>query len=201
MESKLLLDDGEITRTLERLAYQILEKHEKCENIMLVGIERRGADLARRLQKILSSTVNHEVALGTLDINLYRDDWTSMDASPRVGQSNIPQDVTGVAVILIDDVLYTGRTIRSALEAILDSAGPAPLSFWFSLTAGTASFPSRPTTLAAPSIRPGKSTWMSCLKNATARTKCAFPATDPWQKPFCLCRQHYCGRLFLYPLV
>ena len=66
MESKLLLDDGEITRTLERLAYQILEKHEKCENIMLVGIERRGADLARRLQKILSSTVNHEVALGTL---------------------------------------------------------------------------------------------------------------------------------------
>ena len=93
MESKLLLDDGEITRTLERLAYQILEKHEKCENIMLVGIERRGADLARRLQKILSSTVNHEVALGTLDINLYRDDWTSMDASPRVGQSNIPQDV------------------------------------------------------------------------------------------------------------
>ena len=125
MESKLLLDDGEITRTLERLAYQILEKHEKCENIMLVGIERRGADLARRLQKILSSTVNHEVALGTLDINLYRDDWTSMDASPRVGQSNIPQDVTGVAVILIDDVLYTGRTIRSALEAILDYGRPS----------------------------------------------------------------------------
>lgn len=125
MESKLLLDDGEITRTLERLAYQILEKHEKCENIMLVGIERRGADLARRLQKILSSTVNHEVALGTLDINLYRDDWTSMDASPRVGKSNIPQDVTGVAVILIDDVLYTGRTIRSALEAILDYGRPS----------------------------------------------------------------------------
>ena len=125
MESKLLLDDGEITRTLERLAYQILEKHERCENIMLVGIERRGADLARRLQKILSSTVNHEVALGTLDINLYRDDWTSMDASPRVGQSNIPQDVTGVAVILIDDVLYTGRTIRSALEAILDYGRPS----------------------------------------------------------------------------
>ena len=125
MESKLLLDDGEITRTLERLAYQILEKHEKCENIMLVGIERRGADLARRLQKILSSTVNHEVALGTLDITLYRDDWTSMDAPPRVGQSHIPQDVTGVAVILIADVLYTGRTIRSALEAILDYGRPS----------------------------------------------------------------------------
>ena len=65
------------------------------------------------------------MALGTLDINLYRDDWTSMDASPRVGQSNIPQDVTGVAVILIDDVLYTGRSIRSALEAILDYGRPS----------------------------------------------------------------------------
>ena len=143
MESKLLLDDGEITRTLERLAYQILEKHEKCENIMLVGIERRGADLARRLQKILSSTVNHEVALGTLDINLYRDDWTSMDASPRVGQSNIPQDVTGVAVILIDDVLYTGRTIRSALEAILDYGRPSSVELLVLIDRGHRELPIR----------------------------------------------------------
>ena len=143
MESKLLLDDGEITRTLERLAYQILEKHEKCENIMLVGIERRGADLARRLQKILSSTVNHEVALGTLDITLYRDDWTSMDASPRVGQSNIPQDVTGVAVILIDDVLYTGRTIRSALEAILDYGRPSSVELLVLIDRGHRELPIR----------------------------------------------------------
>ncbi|MBR6467319.1 MAG: bifunctional pyr operon transcriptional regulator/uracil phosphoribosyltransferase PyrR [Desulfovibrio sp.] len=125
MESKLLLDSGEITRTLERLAYQIMEKHAGCENIMLVGIERRGADLARRLKKILAERADRDVPLGTLDINLYRDDWTSMEATPHVGQSFIPCDVTDISVVLVDDVLYTGRTIRSALEAILDYGRPA----------------------------------------------------------------------------
>ncbi|MBR4747878.1 MAG: bifunctional pyr operon transcriptional regulator/uracil phosphoribosyltransferase PyrR [Desulfovibrio sp.] len=125
MESKLLLDSGEITRTLERLAYQIMEKHAGCENIMLVGIERRGADLARRLKKILAERADRDVPLGTLDINLYRDDWTSMEATPHVGQSFIPCDVTDLSVVLVDDVLFTGRTIRSALEAILDYGRPA----------------------------------------------------------------------------
>ncbi len=125
MESKLLLDSGEITRTLERLAYQIMEKHAGCENTMLVGIERRGADLARRLKRILAERAGRDVPLGTLDINLYRDDWTSMEATPHVGPSFIPCDLTGASVVLVDDVLYTGRTIRSALEAILDYGRPA----------------------------------------------------------------------------
>ena len=125
MESNLLLDSGEITRTLERLAYQIMEKHAGCENTMLVGIERRGADLARRLKRILAERAGRDVPLGTLDINLYRDDWTSMEATPHVGQSFIPCDVTDISVVLVDDVLYTGRTIRSALEAILDYGRPA----------------------------------------------------------------------------
>ena len=124
MESKLLLDSGEITRTLERLAYQIMEKHAGCENTMLVGIERRGADLARRLKKILAERAGRDVPLGTLDINLYRDDWTSMEATPHVGPSFIPCDLTGASVVLVDDVLYTGRTIRAALDALMDIGRP-----------------------------------------------------------------------------
>lgn len=125
METKLLLDGNEITRMLERLAYEILERHAGCQNILLVGIERRGADLARRVEKMLSDRVGHAIPLGTLDINLYRDDWTRMQKSPRIGQSSIPFNVTDTTVILIDDVLYSGRTVRSALEAILDYGRPS----------------------------------------------------------------------------
>ena len=125
MESKLLLSDHEITRALDRLAYEIIEKHEETERLAIVGIERRGADLARRLHGILAGKLARDIALGSLDINLYRDDWTSMDSTPVVGSSRIRFDVTGTTIILVDDVLYTGRTIRSALEAILDYGRPS----------------------------------------------------------------------------
>lgn len=122
---KQLLDGNEISRILDRLAFEILERHEECTNVSLVGIERRGADLARRLARILEKRLGRPIPLGSLDINLYRDDWTSMQGTPTVGQSRIPFNVTGVTVILVDDVLFTGRTIRSALEAILDYGRPS----------------------------------------------------------------------------
>ena len=143
MESKLLLDSGEITRTLERLAYQIMEKHAGCENTMLVGIERRGADLARRLKKILAERAGRDVPLGTLDINLYRDDWTSMEATPHVGQSFIPCDVTDISVVLVDDVLYTGRTIRAALDALMDMGRPATVQLAVLIDRGHRQLPIR----------------------------------------------------------
>ncbi len=124
MESAILLHKDEMTRMLERLAYQVLEKHGDCASVMLVGIQRRGADLARRLAALLSARVRRPVALGTLDINLYRDDWTSLAGKPQIGESNIPDSVDGATIILVDDVLYTGRTIRAALEALLDYGRP-----------------------------------------------------------------------------
>ncbi len=124
MKNKVIMQSEDMTRTLERLALQIVEKHGNCNAVMLVGIQRRGADLAKRLHTILQSRVQHEVPFGTLDINLYRDDWTSLDGKPHIGQSNIPQDVDNMDVILVDDVLYTGRTIRAALEALLDYGRP-----------------------------------------------------------------------------
>ena len=124
MNTTLLLEQHEMARMLERLASQIMERHAKCEHVMLVGIERRGADLARRLSALLEERLGHPVLLGTLDINLYRDDWTSLEGKPHIGQSRIPASVDGRVIILVDDVLYTGRTIRAALEALLDYGRP-----------------------------------------------------------------------------
>ena len=120
----VLLKKDEIDRIIERLAYQVLERHGACDNLMLVGIQRRGADIAFRMAQLLNARLGREVPVGTLDINLYRDDWTSIPGKPRIGESHIPGDLDNVDVVLVDDVLFTGRTIRAALEALLDYGRP-----------------------------------------------------------------------------
>lgn len=117
---KVLMNKGDMERTLERLAYQIMEKHEDLDTVILVGIVRRGVNLSNRLAKILSEKTGKKIVQGTLDISLYRDDWTSLAAIPELTASDIPVSIEGRHVILIDDVLYTGRTVRAALEALQD---------------------------------------------------------------------------------
>lgn len=124
MSSTLLLEKNEMARILDRLASQVLERHAGCENVMLVGIQRRGADLARRLAERIEARLSAPASLGTLDINLYRDDWTSLEGKPHIGQSRIPGSVDQRVIILVDDVLFSGRTIRAALEALLDYGRP-----------------------------------------------------------------------------
>ena len=111
MKTTVLLHADEIARVLDRLACQIMERHGDCEQTVLLGIQRRGVDLAVRLGKVLEDKLGRKLPFGTLDINLYRDDWTTMHARPTIGESNIT-------------VLFTGRTIRAALEAILDYGRP-----------------------------------------------------------------------------
>ena len=119
-----LLHADEIDRVLERLASQIVERHGACTDTVLLGIQRRGVDIARRLCDILSKKTGQTFAQCSLDINLYRDEWTTPNGSPVIGQSRIPVSLDGKDVILVDDVLFTGRTIRAALEAILDYGRP-----------------------------------------------------------------------------
>lgn len=121
---KHILNAGDLALTLDRLASEIWERHHARKNLMIVGIERRGADLARRLAALIEARKGAPVPLGTLDINLYRDDWTSLEAKPHIGQSHIPSSVDGKTIVLVDDVLFTGRTIRSALSALLDYGRP-----------------------------------------------------------------------------
>lgn len=121
--SSCLLDEEGIQLILERLALEIHERHHGVPN-MLVGIERRGADLARRLVRIFQEKFGKTIALGTLDINLYRDDWTSIKDRPVIGVSHIPHDVNEQEILLIDDVLFSGRTVRAAIDALLDYGRP-----------------------------------------------------------------------------
>ena len=120
-----LLSRDDMARTLDRMASEVIERHgADMDSLLLMGIQRRGVDLARRLAVLLENKTGKKITMGTLDINLYRDDWTSLSAFPALGSSSVPLPLEGHKVLLVDDVLYTGRTVRAALEAILDYGRP-----------------------------------------------------------------------------
>jgi pyrimidine operon attenuation protein / uracil phosphoribosyltransferase len=116
-----LMSASEVERTLIRLAHEILEKNNGVEDLALIGIRRRGVPLAERLAKIIQRIEKKPVALGTLDITLYRDDLSTLDSKPVVGKNEIGIPVEGKSVILVDDVLYTGRTTRAAMDALSEA--------------------------------------------------------------------------------
>lgn len=122
---KTVMTGSEVQRTIDRLAYQVIENHGDCKNLVLVGIQRRGVDIAARLRKVLEERLERVIELGSLDINLYRDDWTTLDVQPMINKTDIPTTVDAKTILLVDDVLFTGRTIRAALEAILDHGRPS----------------------------------------------------------------------------
>ena len=119
-----LMSASEIERTLVRLAHEIVEKSNGSDGLALVGIKRRGVPLAERLGRLISSIEKHPVDTGVLDIQFYRDDLSTRDIRPVVTAGAIGCEVEGRDVILCDDVLYTGRTIRAALDALFDHGRP-----------------------------------------------------------------------------
>jgi len=123
-EKGRLMSASEIERTLVRLAHEIVEKHDGSKNVGLIGIKRRGVPLAQRLAKLIEKIEKHSVDTGVLDISFYRDDLSTAGVKPVVTQAAIGFDVTGRDIILMDDVLYTGRTIRAALDALFDHGRP-----------------------------------------------------------------------------
>src|ERR1700720_1946011 len=124
-EKSQLMSASEIDRTLVRLAHEILERTEDLDKLVFIGIRRRGVPLAQRLAQKIASLERRQIPVGILDINLYRDDLSTVSHQPVVNATDIPFPVTGKDVILMDDVLYTGRTIRAALDALFDHGRPA----------------------------------------------------------------------------
>ena len=123
-EKAQLMSASEIERTIVRLAHEIVEKNNGADNLGLVGIMRRGVPLANRLAAILRRIEKIDVPVGTLDITLYRDDLSTVGHRPEVRPSAIGFDIMDKNIILVDDVLYTGRTTRAALDALFDHGRP-----------------------------------------------------------------------------
>jgi pyrimidine operon attenuation protein/uracil phosphoribosyltransferase len=123
-EKGRLMSASEIERTLVRLAHEIVEKNNGGENLGLVGIKRRGIPLAQRLAGMIEKIEKHPIDTGSLDISFYRDDLSTSGPRPTVAPGTIGFDVSGRDIILVDDVLYTGRTIRAALDALFDQGRP-----------------------------------------------------------------------------
>ena len=121
---RTIMEIGEIGQALERLAREIIEQPIDPGKLVLVGIHSGGVHLARRLRKIIETQYHLSIPVGSLDINLYRDDWTRLHTQPVVRATHLPFPIDDREVVLVDDVLYTGRTIRAALDALIDYGRP-----------------------------------------------------------------------------
>lgn len=126
-KKRSILDKAAINRALTRIAHEILERNKGGENLVLVGVKTRGVPLAKRLQTKINEIENVTVPIGELDITLYRDDLQLEHRDPKLHEANITVDIENKTVILVDDVLYTGRTIRAAMDAVIDLGRPAQI--------------------------------------------------------------------------
>jgi pyrimidine operon attenuation protein/uracil phosphoribosyltransferase len=124
MPAKIIMTREDIRRTLARIAHEIIERNKVIEQVMLIGMHTRGVPLARRLAASIESFSGVKVPVGALDISLYRDDLSSLNPQPVVKKTDIPDDIDGRAIVLVDDVLFTGRSARAAMDALIDRGRP-----------------------------------------------------------------------------
>lgn len=144
-EKAVVLDNQAIRRALTRVAHEIIEKNKGIDDCVIVGIKTRGIYLSNRIASRIEQIEGKKIATGELDITLYRDDLTTKteDREPIVKGSDIPVDITNKKVILVDDVLYTGRTVRAALDALIDIGRPAQIQLAVLIDRGHREFPIR----------------------------------------------------------
>jgi pyrimidine operon attenuation protein/uracil phosphoribosyltransferase len=124
MSERTLMSPEDIQRALVRIAHEIVERNKGAKDIILVGMQTRGVPLARRLATTIQGLEGITVPVGSLDISLYRDDLASLSLKPTVHRTDIPVDVTDKQIVLVDDVFYTGRSIRAAMDALIDLGRP-----------------------------------------------------------------------------
>ena len=137
-----VMDDSEIRRALKRIAHEIVERNKGAENLVIIGVQSRGVPMAQRLAKLIGEIEGVDLAVGSLNVALYRDDYATRSAR-TVSASEIPFDVTDKNVILVDEVLYTGRTTRAALDAIMDLGRPGVIQLAVLIDRGHRELPIR----------------------------------------------------------
>lgn len=144
MNEKQILTPDEIRRAVTRIAHEIAERNEGVHNVLLVGIRRRGLPLAQRIAATLADVEGSQVPVGVLDITLYRDDLSLRGPAPVVHSTSMPVNITGRAVVIVDDVIFTGRTVRAALDALADLGRPARIQLAVLVDRGHRELPIRP---------------------------------------------------------
>jgi pyrimidine operon attenuation protein / uracil phosphoribosyltransferase len=143
-QNKVVLDGDDMRRTLVRIAHEIVEKQGEPQQLAIVGIHRRGAILARRLRDLLADLLEADVPLGEIDISFYRDDLSRREEAPVVNASHVDFSLDGRTVVVVDDVLFTGRTVRAAIEALFDYGRPARVQLAVLADRGHRELPFRP---------------------------------------------------------
>ncbi len=119
-----IMDEQAISRAITRIAHEIIEKNKGIDDLAIIGIQRRGVPLAKRIVKCIKEVENIDVPFGILDITLYRDDLSMLSDVPQINGTDISFSITGKKIVLVDDVIFTGRTVRAAIDAIMDCGRP-----------------------------------------------------------------------------
>jgi pyrimidine operon attenuation protein/uracil phosphoribosyltransferase len=135
---------ADLDRSLERLTDEIMAQHQQLDRVLLVGIRTGGAFLAQRLADKMARRTSRPVRVGVLDITLYRDDWTQLSHKPLVGKTELPGSIDDQEVVLVDDVLFTGRTVRAALDALIDYGRPRRIELAVLIDRGGRELPIQP---------------------------------------------------------
>jgi len=143
-ERTILLDARALSRALQRMAMEVLELSHGTDDLVLIGIQRRGVELAERISRLIEKDEGVAVPRGALDITLYRDDLETVGPKPVIGETRIPGDLAGKHVVIVDDVLYTGRTVRAALDELADFGRPKRISLCVLVDRGGRELPIQP---------------------------------------------------------
>lgn len=143
MPAKIVMTADDIRRTLARIANEIIERNKSTDHLMLVGLRTRGVPLAWRLSGIIENYEKTSLPVGALDFSLYRDDLDPAEAGPALQRTDIPSDINGKSVVLVDDVLYTGRSIRAAMDALIDLGRPRSIQLAVLIDRGHREMPIR----------------------------------------------------------
>ena len=143
-EKAVIMSADDMARAIKRMAHEVIEANQGAENLVLLGIQRRGVPLARRLGESIKQVEGTDIPSGSLDITFYRDDLSKLGPTPQVASTEMPFDVNEKIIILVDDVLYTGRTVRAALDVIMDWGRPQAIRLAVLVDRGHRELPIRP---------------------------------------------------------
>jgi pyrimidine operon attenuation protein / uracil phosphoribosyltransferase len=144
MPERVLMTSEDVRRAVVRIAHEIVESHGGAQDLVLVGMRTRGVPLARRLASAIQQIEGDEVPVGAIDVGLYRDDISTRGAMVQIAPSDMPNDISGKRLVLVDDVLFTGRTVRAALDEIMDYGRPQRIQLAVLIDRGHRELPIRP---------------------------------------------------------